>query len=261
MRVESPATFPKISTNKTVSMHPHQSIFYDSQEVLDEEIANNPEKKHLEEYGLPQLYSMKLEKKIYNSRLCNDFDNLGSLVKGITKDITDVSKLTLDMQKYGLNIHNVKKDFTNVRSELQVKKDLAIAEKAQKGRETITQSVGLEADLGQEGLLGRIPDDVESLAELMLQDSDVNVYQQSKVKLKEEGFTIRGKKQKTAAQKQQAIRERKHQAWMMYKKMEEKKKKRFAEDPSLSLLKPTREMDIFHNPASDVLYRPPPKEV
>ena len=39
-----------------------------------------------------------------------------------------------------------------------------------------------------------MPDDVESIAELMLQDTDVNVYQESKVVLKEEAFTIRGKK-------------------------------------------------------------------
>ena len=58
MRVESPATFPRISTNKAVNMHPHQSIFYDTQDVIDEEIKNNPAKKHIEEYGLPELYSM-----------------------------------------------------------------------------------------------------------------------------------------------------------------------------------------------------------
>jgi len=45
-----------------------------------------------------------------------------------------------------------------------------------------------------EGILGRIPENVESIAELMLQDSDVNVYQESKVTLKEEAFTIRGKR-------------------------------------------------------------------
>ena len=28
-----------------------------------------------------------------------------------------------------------------------------------------------------EGILGKIPEDVESIAELMLQDSDVNLYQ------------------------------------------------------------------------------------
>ena len=37
MRVESPANFPIISTHKTNSMHPHQSIFYDRQNILDEE--------------------------------------------------------------------------------------------------------------------------------------------------------------------------------------------------------------------------------
>lgn len=43
----------------------------------------------------------------------------------------------------------------------------------------------------------------------MLQDTDVNVYQEQKVVLKEEAFTIRGKKQRTQAQKEQLIRERK----------------------------------------------------
>jgi len=58
------------------------------------------------------------------------------------------------------------------------------------------------------GLLGKVPEGIESIAELMLQDSDINVYQQQKVTLKEEAFYIRGKKQKTAAQKQQIIKER-----------------------------------------------------
>jgi len=39
-----------------------------------------------------------------------------------------------------------------------------------------------------------MPDDIESIAELMLQDTDVNVYAESKVVLKEEAFTIRGRK-------------------------------------------------------------------
>jgi hypothetical protein len=53
--------------------------------------------------------------------------------------------------------------------------------------------------LESEGFLGKIPEGTESIAELMLWDSDVNVYQESKVVLKEEAFTIRGKKQKTKA--------------------------------------------------------------
>ena len=112
-----------------------------------------------------------------------------------------------------------------------------------------------------EGILGRIPDDVESIAELMLQDSDVNVYQQQKVVLREEGFTIRGKKQKTQEQKMQLIRERKHQAWMMYKKMEERKKARFAADENISLIKAAREEEYYANPANDVAYRPKVREV
>jgi hypothetical protein len=50
-----------------------------------------------------------------------------------------------------------------------------------------------------EGILGKIPEGVESIAELMLQDSDINLYQQNKVVLKEEAFTIHGKKTKTKA--------------------------------------------------------------
>ena len=36
MKVESPANFPQISTHTSKSMHPHQSIFYDRQNILDE---------------------------------------------------------------------------------------------------------------------------------------------------------------------------------------------------------------------------------
>ena len=39
MRIESPANFPIISTHKKNSMHPHQSIFYDRQNILDDELA------------------------------------------------------------------------------------------------------------------------------------------------------------------------------------------------------------------------------
>lgn len=69
-------------------------------------------------------------------------------------------------------------------------------------------------------MLGRVPEDIESIAELMLQDSDVNVYQQNKIVLKEEAFYIRGKKQKTAAQKERIIRERRDQAQQQLKKIQ-----------------------------------------
>jgi hypothetical protein len=35
---------------------------------------------------------------------------------------------------------------------------------------------GSKENYESEGLLGKIPEDIESIAELMLQDSDINVY-------------------------------------------------------------------------------------
>lgn len=64
----------------------------------------------------------------------------------------------------------------------------------------------------------------------MLQDSDVNVYQQSKVVLKEEAFYIRGKKQKTAAQKEQIIRERRNQAKRQLDQIKQQQIKQFQND-------------------------------
>ena len=102
MRVESPANFPIISTHKANNMHPHQSIFYDRQNLLDEEAEDNGGKKvSNESLGLPTLYSMQFKQKIFNNRLQNDPENLGQLVTGITKDINEISQLTLSLEKYG----------------------------------------------------------------------------------------------------------------------------------------------------------------
>jgi hypothetical protein len=106
MRVESPANFPIISTHKSNSMHPHQSIFFDRQNVIDEELSNNPNlKKKNTENGMPELYSMQFKKKIFNNRLSNNPENLGNLVTGITKDINELSQLILSMEKYGNTAH------------------------------------------------------------------------------------------------------------------------------------------------------------
>jgi len=59
--------------------------------------------------------------------------------------------------------------------------------------------------LDSEGLLGKMPENVESVAELMLWESDVNVYQDNRVVLKEEAFIIHGRKQKTKIQKDEII--------------------------------------------------------
>ena len=59
-----------------------------------------------------------------------------------------------------------------------------------------------------EGILGSIPESVESIAELMLQDSDINVYQQRKVVLKEEKFCFGNKKQSLKAQAEDLAKRR-----------------------------------------------------
>ena len=109
MRVESPANFPIIGTHKANNMHPHQSVFYDRQNLLDEEDEDNGGKvQKNEEFGLPTLYSMQFNKKIFNNRLQNDPENLGLLVTGITKDINEISQLTLSLEKYGHQTQNLK---------------------------------------------------------------------------------------------------------------------------------------------------------
>ena len=89
-------------------MHPHASIFYDTQDVMTEELNENGEKKESnEDYNLPELYSMQFNKKIYNNRLSNHYDNLGQLVTGITKDIKEVSDMVLSLEKYGVHFHQM----------------------------------------------------------------------------------------------------------------------------------------------------------
>jgi len=114
MRIESPAEYPKISTFKSPSMHPHQSIFYERQNVLDEGLLSEDpvktQKSNNEEFNLPELFSMQMNRKIQNTRLQNKPENLGNLVTGITKDIQEISGIVLSLEKYGTEIHNLQKD-------------------------------------------------------------------------------------------------------------------------------------------------------
>jgi len=48
---------------------------------------------------------MQFNKKIYNTRLSNYQENLGRLVKGITKDINEMSELVVGLKKYGTQIN------------------------------------------------------------------------------------------------------------------------------------------------------------
>jgi hypothetical protein len=53
---------------------------------------------------------MQMNKKIYNNRLSNDYDNLGSLVTGMQKDLNEISGMILGFEKYGTQVHNLRKD-------------------------------------------------------------------------------------------------------------------------------------------------------
>jgi hypothetical protein len=77
MRVESLSQFPLLENETSPMMHPHASIFYDP---LENEILGDEKKEkddNIENYNLPELYSMQFNKKLYNNRLSNHYDNLG----------------------------------------------------------------------------------------------------------------------------------------------------------------------------------------
>lgn len=83
--------------------------------MLDEEnIAMGKLKSNNEDYNLPELFSMQLNKKIYNNRLSNHYDNLGGLVTGVTKDIKEVADMLLGMEKYGVQLHSIKNQVNEV---------------------------------------------------------------------------------------------------------------------------------------------------
>ena len=66
-------------------------------------------RKDNEALGLPELYGMQ-PKKLFMTRLENYPDNLGEPIKGITKDINEISELITKLKKYGLQFHNVSQD-------------------------------------------------------------------------------------------------------------------------------------------------------
>lgn len=81
--------------------------------MLDEDGGKSANAKKNEEFGLPELYSMQMNKKIFNNRLSNDYDNLGSLVTGMQKDLNEISGMILGFEKYGTQVHNLRKDVQN----------------------------------------------------------------------------------------------------------------------------------------------------
>ena len=76
-------------------------MFYETLEETIEEAKRNPIKAKARELGLPELFSMQFNRKIYNTRLSNYSENLGGMVKGITKDIEEIGGIVIHMKKYG----------------------------------------------------------------------------------------------------------------------------------------------------------------
>ena len=71
IQIISPANLPKISTYGSASNHPHQSIFFDKIDVmpLADEIEEGAQiQEHVNE-DQPELYSISLDRKLYNSRM------------------------------------------------------------------------------------------------------------------------------------------------------------------------------------------------
>ena len=88
-------------------------MFYEPLEETIEEAKRNPIKAKARELGLPELFSMQFNRKIYNTRLSNYAENLGGMVKGITKDIEEIGGIVIHMKKYGTQLHNCTKDLNN----------------------------------------------------------------------------------------------------------------------------------------------------
>lgn len=83
------------------------------------------------------------------------------------------------------------------------------------------------------------------------------MYQEFKVDLKEEAFFIRGKKQKTRAQKEQIINERRKQARMKYERIKKEQQKQMLEEAPISLIKPSKDEFIYRQGnMDDMIFRP-----
>ena len=78
IQIISPANLPKISTYGSASNHPHQSIFYDKVDImpLADEIAEGAQIQEIDNADKPELYSISLDRKLYNSRMQNEKDEL-----------------------------------------------------------------------------------------------------------------------------------------------------------------------------------------
>ena len=126
---------------------------------------------------------MKLSNRIYNSRLRNKPEDLQKVLTGANQDIKDVTALLLKFDRY-------RSDFM-----YKTKNEIRRATDGQAQK--------------QEGILGKKPSNVKSVAELMMQDSDVAVYEDSNVALPEQAeFNIRGRVIKVLSKKEKEQQEK-----------------------------------------------------
>ena len=116
--------------------------------------------KEYENEDLPELYSIDLQRKLYNGRMMNEKEDLQQIVSGATKDITDVSKLLLSLSRY--------------RAETMSAMNNAVGNLKNQTGATPAEPAG---GASYQGHLGARPQNITSVAELMLQDSDTNVYE------------------------------------------------------------------------------------
>lgn len=150
--------------------------------TLDEEIQEGPGNNEdlIQKLDMPELSSVTLKKRLYNTRLRNKPEDLKNQISGATKDITDVTKLLLSLNKYHANV------MSNMNSIIK-----------RSTKQEVTEN------LRQEGILGTKPLGVTSVAELMLFDSDINVYEEANVQLADSAeFNVRGNKTKIYNQKE-----------------------------------------------------------
>ena len=226
MRITSPAVLPKISTSDVPSNHPHQTVFFDREEIIDlaEEIDSGAQPTPVTS-NMPELFQLKLQNKLYNTRLKNDRDDLQMIISGATKHIHDITRLLLSLSKYRADtmgaVNAAMRGFTR-----------------QDPRATRGEGAPQPSDASQEGVLGARPSQVTSVAELMLFDTNTNVYEDNKVNYIQETaavFNIRGRQKKVLSKKEKQRIEQQAQLQLRRRKIEkaeELKKAQLAAQPA-----------------------------
>jgi hypothetical protein len=123
---------------------------------------------------IPELSSIRLNKKLFNNRLTNRPEDLKGLVRGARDDIDEITTLLRQMGRYRAQFSDMKTLIKQNSTAYNVGGNAAV--------------VPVEVS---EGKLGRVPENTESIANLMLFDSDVNVYGEQNVDIPEFDYKSR----------------------------------------------------------------------